>query len=226
MKIKRALVIGYAVLFLVGALGAVAWAKPWHKHKLAGNGGTMVVRGKHAGGFSFSYGMGDAGLGADVQSMSEDLRAYFGAPKDQGVLVSEITPGSAAEKAGLHAGDVIMEIEGDAIDDPSDLFGSLADKKAGDEVKLVVIRDKKRTSLTAKLTDDPMGSGGMQVNVPNMQLHGFGKFFGGGGVTAMPGGGYVVNLGGDDELREKLDKAEQRVDDLEKRIRELEKKVK
>jgi hypothetical protein len=209
----------YVGLFLVGALGAVAWAKPWNKKHSSHSSSKS---------FSYSFGMGDGLLGADVQSMTEDLRGYFGAPKDKGVLVSAVEQGSDADKAGLQTGDVITDVEGDSIDDPGDLFGALADKQKGDDVKLTVVRGKKQVTLTAKLTDDPMagmssmGANNFNVVVPPVHLN---MNMPHGGVHMMGPNGFAVGFGNDD-LEEKLDKAQQKIDSLEKRLDALEKKVK
>ena len=59
-------------------------------------------------------------LGVSVQSLSPQLADYFGV-KDGGALVASVTPGSAAEKAGLKAGDVITSVNGDRVRDADDL---------------------------------------------------------------------------------------------------------
>lgn len=87
-------------------------------------------------------------LGATVQELSSELADYFGA-KDGGALVSGVTKGSAAEKAGLKAGDVITSVNGDRVDDADDLIRELENAKG--EVSLGVIRDKKAIVLKALL---------------------------------------------------------------------------
>jgi membrane-associated protease RseP (regulator of RpoE activity) len=88
-------------------------------------------------------------LGMQVQSMSDQLRAYFGAPADSGVLVGAVEPGSPADKAGIKAGDVIVEVDGAAVDEPGDVVRAIAGKKENDPAAIAVIRDKRRVSLTA-----------------------------------------------------------------------------
>ena len=67
------------------------------------------------------------------------------------MLVSNVTKESAAEKAGLKAGDVITTVNGTAVRDADALAGELADVKDGAEVSLGLVRDKKATTVKATL---------------------------------------------------------------------------
>ncbi len=89
-----------------------------------------------------------ARLGVTVDELTSQLAAYFGA-KD-GVLVTSVAEGSAAEKAGIKAGDVITSVEGERVNSSSDLVQSIrrADK---DEISIAIIRDKKEQTLKAKI---------------------------------------------------------------------------
>jgi serine protease Do len=89
-----------------------------------------------------------ARLGVTVQSMTRDLQEYFGATNG-GVLVSSVTRESAAEKAGLKAGDVITAINGRSVSDQSDLMRELRD--ADGELTLSILRDKKEMTLKANV---------------------------------------------------------------------------
>ena len=60
-------------------------------------------------------------LGVSVQSLTPDLEEYFGATNG-GVLVSSVAQDSAAAKAGMKAGDVIVSINGDRVSDSGDLM--------------------------------------------------------------------------------------------------------
>jgi S1-C subfamily serine protease len=87
-------------------------------------------------------------LGVSVQSLTPDLEEYFGAT-DGGALVSSVTKESAAAKAGIKAGDVIVSIDGKHVDDSDALIRAL-DDVTGD-VTIVVLRDKKEMTLKATL---------------------------------------------------------------------------
>lgn len=87
-------------------------------------------------------------LGVQVQSMSRDLEEYFGATNG-GALVSSVTPDSAASKAGIKAGDVIVSINGRSVRDADDLMRELDD--ASGDVTIVVMRDRKEMTLKATI---------------------------------------------------------------------------
>ena len=66
-------------------------------------------------------------LGLTLMELNEQLAEYFGARKDQGVLVQEVEKGSTGEKAGVKAGDVLMRIGTRSIEDLNDVYGQIAD---------------------------------------------------------------------------------------------------
>jgi serine protease Do len=90
-------------------------------------------------------------LGVTVTPLSDQLATYFGVK--QGVLVSEVTAGSAAETAGLKAGDVITMVRGQSVSDPGDVVRELSTAKSGTSVEIRVTRDRKDVTLTAKMPE-------------------------------------------------------------------------
>jgi len=91
-------------------------------------------------------------LGVTVQSMTRDLEEYFGA-KNGGALVSSVTPESAASKAGIKAGDVIVSINGHSVRDSDDLMREM--EALTGEATIVVMRDKKEVTLKATIEARP-----------------------------------------------------------------------
>jgi serine protease Do len=92
-------------------------------------------------------------LGIDAEDLSGQLGTFFGAPEGEGILVRDVSSGSAAEKAGLKAGDVITSLNGDRIRSVGDLRSHLA-AHATDKpttVKLGVLRNKSEISVTIEL---------------------------------------------------------------------------
>jgi S1-C subfamily serine protease len=87
-------------------------------------------------------------LGVTVQSLTDDLQEFFGA-KNGGALVSSVTRESAAAKAGIKAGDVIVSINGRAVTDADDLIAEL--DGINGEATIVVLRDKKEMTLKSTL---------------------------------------------------------------------------
>jgi len=87
-------------------------------------------------------------LGVTVNGISEQLKEYFGV-KD-GVLVASVTEGSAAGKAGVKAGDVIVSVNGSTIEDASGLRREMQRLDAGEDFTLNIVRDKKPMTLKGK----------------------------------------------------------------------------
>jgi serine protease Do len=88
-------------------------------------------------------------LGVDVQPLSEQLADYFGVTGG-GVLVSSVAKESPAEKAGVHAGDVITTVNGSVVRTGEELVQAL-NRRDDDTVTLGVTRDRKALSLKATI---------------------------------------------------------------------------
>ena len=85
-------------------------------------------------------------LGLRAVSMTEQLREYFGADADEGVLVSSVDEGSAAADADLRAGDVVIVIDGRTVDEPADLRRRPRTDRG--TITLTVIRDRAEQEIT------------------------------------------------------------------------------
>lgn len=92
-------------------------------------------------------------LGVRVQSMTEELREYFKAPRGRGVLVSRVEEDTPAAKAGLRAGDVIIAVNGKGIAERGDIAEALADKEPGDTVPVKIVRDGSEKTLTVEIAE-------------------------------------------------------------------------
>jgi serine protease Do len=90
-------------------------------------------------------------LGVSVDSLSDQLAQYFGAA-DGGALVTAVRKDSAADKAGLKAGDVITAVNGERVRDAADVTRGIGRIDEG-TVSLDYLRDKK--PATAKATIEP-----------------------------------------------------------------------
>ena len=96
----------------------------------------------------FIFGRAGRKLGVTVTPLTKQLAEYFGVEAGKGVLVDEVKESSAASVAGLRAGDVILEIEGEPVATQTDLIRILNRKTTGD-VALTILRDKQRLNLRA-----------------------------------------------------------------------------
>ncbi len=93
-----------------------------------------------------------AKLGVAVQEVNQTLADSFGLERPEGALVANVEKGSAADRAGLKAGDVIRSANGKAIVSSGDLPAIVGLSQPGEKLALEVWRDGKRVQLTADLT--------------------------------------------------------------------------
>jgi serine protease Do len=118
-------------------------------------------------------------LGVDLRSMTPQLAEYFGLSKRTGALVVFVFADSPAAKAGLKAGDVILNAGGETVENPLDLRRVLTAKPEGSlEVKL--LRDKQEKTLTVRiekgtkswlLEPDQFGEADVRVAMAPMAIH-------------------------------------------------------
>jgi serine protease Do len=88
-------------------------------------------------------------LGIDAEDIGGQLGGYFGVPDDEGVLVRSVHSGSAAEKGGLKAGDVITKFNGERIRSLGELREKMEAK--GEKATLTVTRNKTEVTLNIEL---------------------------------------------------------------------------
>jgi len=101
-------------------------------------------------------------LGIEMVETTAELREAMGGSKDAGVLVGKVIAGTAAEKAGVRVGDLILSVDGEKVSDAGEL-GEAINKREGKTVDLEIARDKKTTHVRAVLPkidepeDEPTG---------------------------------------------------------------------
>jgi len=88
-------------------------------------------------------------LGVNIQTLTPDIAESMGATNAQGALVSQVVEGSAAEKAGLKAGDIITAVNGKSVKDASGLRNAIGLLSIGDRVDVALLRDGKPRRVTA-----------------------------------------------------------------------------
>jgi len=79
-------------------------------------------------------------FGAKMQAVTADIAASLGMPAPHGALITEVAPGGPAERAGFASGDVVLSVDGVAVDDPSAFNFRLATKPIGQPVRLERLR--------------------------------------------------------------------------------------
>jgi serine protease Do len=96
-------------------------------------------------------------LGVRIQEVTEDIAESLGLDKAEGALVTEVTKGSPAEKAGLVIGDTVLDLNGQPVRDPRDLAVKVAGIKPGGTVELGLLRDGARTTQAVEIGVMPGG---------------------------------------------------------------------
>nr|WP_314401400.1 Do family serine endopeptidase [uncultured Aggregatibacter sp.] len=93
-------------------------------------------------------------LGIKGGELNADLAQAFDIEAKKGAFISEVMPGSAADKAGLKAGDVITAINGQAISSFAEMRAKIATSGAGKEIDLTYLRDGKSNNTKVTLQSD------------------------------------------------------------------------
>jgi serine protease Do len=86
-----------------------------------------------------------------IQQVTSDLAENFGLDRPIGALIGQVIADSPAEKAGLKAGDVIIEYNGKEVSQMSMLPAMVASTSVGEKAKLVMIRDGKKQNITVEI---------------------------------------------------------------------------
>lgn len=93
-------------------------------------------------------------LGINIQDLTAELAEAFGVDKDQrGVVITHVLEDSAAEDAGLQAGDVVVAADGRPVRRVADLRNKVGMSPVGDKVSLAVVRDGKQREITAVIRE-------------------------------------------------------------------------
>jgi len=92
-------------------------------------------------------------LGVSIQNIDEALAEQFGLKDRQGAIVGDVVPDSPADRAGIQNGDVIIEFNGQKVNDRDHLRNLVGLTPPGTRVTLKLIRDGKERTVTAELEE-------------------------------------------------------------------------
>jgi serine protease Do len=94
-------------------------------------------------------------LGVQIKPtpITEEEKKILGLESTEGALIAGVEPGYPAEKAGLKRYDVVVEINGKPVEDPTDLRFKIAEISPGTEIEIKIIRDGKEKILKAELAE-------------------------------------------------------------------------
>lgn len=101
-------------------------------------------------------------LGISGDELTPQLAEYFGVKSGKGVLVREVMAATAADKAGLKAGDVIVKVDGEAITSLGELRRALRKKREGKQVSLTIVRNRAEQNVSVEL-EEPQSRGPQRV---------------------------------------------------------------
>jgi S1-C subfamily serine protease len=90
-------------------------------------------------------------LGVFVQAMTDDIAQSLGMKEARGVIVGGVQKGSAAEKAGIKQGDVIVSFNGSVVNDANELRNLVAATQPGTDAAVTVLRDGREQQLKVTL---------------------------------------------------------------------------
>jgi Do/DeqQ family serine protease len=94
-------------------------------------------------------------IGVTVQTVTPDIAVAAALPKAAGAIIGSVEKGSAAERAGLKSGDVIVEIDGTAVHGASDVRNRIGLREVGTRVALTLWRRGKLQTVTLTITAAP-----------------------------------------------------------------------
>ncbi len=83
------------------------------------------------------------------------LVAYYNLPTDKGVVVTRVVPGSEADKSGILAGDIIIQIDDMKIDNVRDLIKVINKHEVGDKVKIISFRGEEKVEIETRFEKAP-----------------------------------------------------------------------
>jgi serine protease Do len=126
-------------------------------------------------------------LGVNIQNITPETAQALDLKETAGVLVSNVRPGSSADKAGVRRGDIITAINGERIEDSNVLRNKVAGTLPGNPINLTITRDGSQQELTATLDEFSTETAGANPNAQTPNENGGAPQPGGKlGVTLQP----------------------------------------
>lgn len=90
-------------------------------------------------------------VGVMIQDLTPDIARALNIAQSQGAVITQVQPGSSAEKAGIQAGDVVIELNDRPVRNLSDLRNRIGLVRIGEQVELTILRNGKRKTLAMRV---------------------------------------------------------------------------
>ena len=114
-----------------------------------------------------------AWLGVSIQPVTQDIAQAFHLSEERGALISDVTKGGPAAKAGLQSGDIVLAINGQKIQNSRDLQLTIGMMSPGVTAKLQVFRNGATREIDVKLAEMPQNgtpnAPGVTPNASNLR---------------------------------------------------------
>lgn len=172
-------------------------------------------------------------LGVGLTDLTPELRSHFGVPEGAGVMVSQVSEGSPADKAGIKVGDILSRLDGKDLESSWDVRSRMRDYKEGEQVPVEVWRGGKAQTLNVTVAErerpeidmGPMlwkeGGGPIQLRMPEGGERTMVWKVEPGERGQMPPGTQMFRMRSprEAELEKKLEALEKRLAELEKQLK-------
>ena len=134
----------------MGRLGELHWKD---RDGMAGGPGFSFRLDEDGPGLMSFTRSGRARLGITYTEIDGQLADYFKAPTDHAILVNSVAAESAAAKAGVKAGDLLVKVGGASIEETQDLREAVGDLEPGKATSIIVLREGKNVELSLTLPE-------------------------------------------------------------------------
>jgi serine protease Do len=159
------------------------------------------------------------GIGVSMQTLSGKLGDYFGVPDGEGALITEVMEGTPAEKAGLKAGDVIVQVDQEKVGSPGDVSSIIRNKEKGDKVELLVMREKAKKTISLEV-DEIESFGATDPSEMYMQ------YFNQGNQEGRAPALWFHGDSNNQDTQRKMEELQSKLDEMQRKLEQLERKMK
>jgi serine protease Do len=176
--------------------------------------------------YSYSYNMKRAGIGVSMQSLSGDLGDYFGVANGNGALITQVMKDTPAQRAGLKTGDVIVKVDNESVESPSDVSSIIGEKQKGDKVDLVVVREKAEKSFALEVDEiESLGGtesqGGLDA-LNSLDWQALGLRHDGKSAPRV----FRIDPGDEETMQKQLEELQTKLEEMQRKLEKLESKMK